>query len=205
VSLGEALAGAVPQALVGGSIAPARVASVSPIVEATWEALREKTPAPESDEDLDLGRAASAFAHLRLWQRRRDPLVEERIAAHYVALAFEGPERAIEMIDRTSEPWAEILAVRARLLHRLGRDAEALATWDAAIRAPPRHADWPRYKAMLQLRLGGRGGAEATIRAMVEARRDREEAAELVIEFAEALEGEDAARFRALAASLVPR
>jgi hypothetical protein len=198
LGIGEALAAAVPRALVNGGIAPALVDAAAPIVEATWEALRGKVPAPESDEDLELDKAASAFAHLRLWQRRRDPVLADGVAPHLLALAFEGPERALEVIEGAPEPWAEILAVRARLLRRLGREDEALAAWDAVIRAAPHNPDWPRHKAWLQIARGDLAGAEATILAMAEARRDPEEAAELVLEFAEALEGEAAARFRAL-------
>lgn len=199
LGLCEALAGAIPRALVSGSIHPPLVAAVGPVVEATWESLRDHPPAPDSDEDLDIQRAASAFAHLRLWQRRRDPLLE-RIALHYVALAFEGPERAIEVIDQQVDPPAEVLAVRARLLRRLGRHEEAVTAWDAVIRAAPYDADWPRCKAMLQIGVGDRAGAEATLQAMVEGRGDRDEAVELLMELAGSLEGEDAEWLRGVAA-----
>lgn len=197
LGIGEALAGAVSRALVNGAIA-ALVDAAAPIVEATWEASRGKVPAPDSDEDLDLDKVASAFAHLRLWQRRRDPMLDDWIAPYLLALAFEGPERALEVIDVVREPWAENFAVRARLLRRLGRNDDALAAWDAAIHAASYNPNWPRYKARLQIALGDLACAEATIQAMVETRQDRE-AAELVLELADALEGEAAARFHALA------
>src|SRR5262249_16878839 len=147
-------ASAVSSALVSGSIAPALVDAAAPIIEATWEAMRGRVPAPDSDEDLDISSAASAFAHLRLWQRRREPIVDERVADHLIALAFEGPERALEVIAALPNQWAEHHAVRARILRRLGREEEALAAWDAAILASPYDADWPRYKAFLQITRG---------------------------------------------------
>ena len=202
LAVAAAIAAAVPRALVSGDIEPELVEATAPIVESVWDAWRGLPPAPQSDDALDLATAASGFAHLRLWQRRRDPEIDQRIAPYLIALAFEGMAHALEVVEASPGPSSEVLEVRARLLRRLGRDDDALAAWDAVIRAAPHDPDPPRHKALIQIELGDVGGAEATLRAMALSRRDQEEAADLITQLADAVDGEIAARLRALATSL---
>ncbi len=207
LTLGTALARAIRRCLVrGGSVSPALLADVAPIVQAKASLARAAKPDPQSDEDLEITAAKAALAFLLLARGSTDEATED-VGPLYAALASGGAERGLEVIDRTGTPSPELLEARARLVRRLGRDEEALLAWDAAMARARFDWDLPRHKAWLQLELGDHAGAEGTLLRMArEHQTDREDAlesAERVTEFASALEGADATPFKALAARLL--
>ncbi len=203
LTLGNALANMIRRCLVlGEPLASDVLGVVGPIVEAS--AARTSTPNAHSHEDLERDDARSALAFLRLVQGRVDEA--EGVSPLYVALVSNSVDEALAWIDQRPTPYAELLAIRARLLRRLGRDGDALAAWDAAMVSAPFDPDLPRHKAALELELGDPTRAEATLLRMARAhQKDREDAlesAEWVAEFAAVIEGPSAPRFEALAAQL---